>query len=266
MTSRHKIPRGVSPYMSVGRCIYCRSTEPPLTIEHIIADGLGGTDILRAASCEECREKTRRFEEAVLRGPIWALRRMQGVGSRVSEIDAQGIDESGKPFRERRPRTDVVMQGALPVFRYPPGQFGGVMNDGAAALEAIYLFHDRSKRPQPHAAGSTLHLPLTEFSLMVAKMAHGTAVKAYTLDGFIPFTTQYIRGLDNNWPRVVGKPSYPVTFSPPDNETDTWVHVFHDETRGYVVGHVRLFGRGAHTPVYEVAIGQRWGAGPPHRR
>ena len=54
-------------YPPVGSCIYCGSTDAPLSREHILAYGLGGNLVLRDASCKECATKTSRFEETVLR-------------------------------------------------------------------------------------------------------------------------------------------------------------------------------------------------------
>src|SRR4051794_10469240 len=65
----------------IGRCIYC--PEEGTTDEHIIPLSLGGKLLLRDASCDTCREITRRFEEAVTRDMYWPLRLRLGImGSR----------------------------------------------------------------------------------------------------------------------------------------------------------------------------------------
>jgi hypothetical protein len=53
----------VSPeVIEVGRCIYCGTTAHPLTKEHVIPYGLGGTMVLRNACCEKCRIETSKCE------------------------------------------------------------------------------------------------------------------------------------------------------------------------------------------------------------
>ena len=49
----------------IGKCIYCGSTEPALTTEHVIPEALGGTELLLEATCEECQRKTAAAENAI---------------------------------------------------------------------------------------------------------------------------------------------------------------------------------------------------------
>jgi hypothetical protein len=67
----------LKPIRMIGACIYCNSTEPPLTQEHVLPKGLAGFKapighheaiILRKASCEKCREITRVIEGDCMRG------------------------------------------------------------------------------------------------------------------------------------------------------------------------------------------------------
>lgn len=56
---------------SVGECIYRDRGEPahqgPLTDEHIVPFGLGGTGVFREASCKACAKVTAKFEGVVQR-------------------------------------------------------------------------------------------------------------------------------------------------------------------------------------------------------
>ena len=64
-------------YPPVGRCIYCAPESNPnvkLGDEHIIPEGLGGTWILREASCKKHEGITTRFEGYVLRHLLIAPR------------------------------------------------------------------------------------------------------------------------------------------------------------------------------------------------
>jgi hypothetical protein len=64
------------PFPAVGRCIYCGTTERPLSKEHIVPYALGGNLILPKASCDECADKTKLVEQICSRqmfGP-WRLK------------------------------------------------------------------------------------------------------------------------------------------------------------------------------------------------
>lgn len=74
--------------ISVEKCIYCGSIEEPLTKEHIIPASLSGTVVLPRASCEKCREITCKFEEKVVRGPLWPARIYLNLRSRNKHSDA----------------------------------------------------------------------------------------------------------------------------------------------------------------------------------
>ena len=77
ITSRSVSDRSHDP---IGRCIYCRALESVpgsgerLHEEHILAEGLGGTLILREASCVECENKIKQSEGKILRTSLFAPR------------------------------------------------------------------------------------------------------------------------------------------------------------------------------------------------
>lgn len=59
----------------VGKCIYCRKSDVPLSDEHIIPYGLNGNEVLLDASCNECNKITSAFEGHVL-GRAFVLPRL----------------------------------------------------------------------------------------------------------------------------------------------------------------------------------------------
>lgn len=59
---------------SIGECIYCGSTQLPLTKEHIIPKGLNGNYTLLNASCSKCAAITSKFEMDVLKC-LWQIPR-----------------------------------------------------------------------------------------------------------------------------------------------------------------------------------------------
>jgi hypothetical protein len=76
ITEAHQRPREV--LRTVGKCIYCFTTDAHLDTEHIVPRGLGGRWELAAASCRRCAAITSKFErhflQEVLLGPRAALR------------------------------------------------------------------------------------------------------------------------------------------------------------------------------------------------
>lgn len=65
----------------VGTCIYCGSTKQ-LTDEHVLPYGLGGTLVLKKASCKDCSKVTADLEQRLLRGHWWPYRKLLGIRTR----------------------------------------------------------------------------------------------------------------------------------------------------------------------------------------
>lgn len=76
---------------AVGRCIYCGGTQN-LGREHIVPFALSGTSVLPAASCPDCAAITGKFEQEVLRGPMWAVRSLRKLRSRTQHADAPATE------------------------------------------------------------------------------------------------------------------------------------------------------------------------------
>jgi HNH endonuclease len=66
----------------IGRCIYCRRDDVPLSDEHIIPFGLGGQEVLGHASCSECATRTSAVERRVLRDMLLPARTVMGAPTR----------------------------------------------------------------------------------------------------------------------------------------------------------------------------------------
>ena len=64
------MPRGPSYFESKGACIYCGATDSVLSDEHVVPYSLGGSHVLRKASCGRCADITKKFEQKVARD-LW---------------------------------------------------------------------------------------------------------------------------------------------------------------------------------------------------
>ena len=104
----------------VNQCIYCRTTEKPLTDEHTIAYGLNGTLVLQKASCLDCNNITSLFEGKVLRGFTREARIALGMRTRrrdkVPKTFPLGIVKDGRETITHVPANEQFVVLPLPLF------------------------------------------------------------------------------------------------------------------------------------------------------
>jgi len=254
-----------SPFQKVGRCIYCDSTSPPLTREHVVARGLGGNRspkemseamVLLDASCEECREVTRVFEEDCLTnmlGPARARmnlnRKDRAKGHRKADIVYHdGREEEADLGISKLPAAMII-----PAFPDAAIFMGLDWNPDVTfgVYQCVIEDHQRERDPDIHQIVLTLKCNFNAFARMLCKIALGFA--HYTLgDGvFVPVTRDFIRfgrghpahfvgGYDN----VIGEPE----FSEGLHKLQLW-HV-----QSLLVATIQLFAS-AGGPVNYAAIG-----------
>jgi hypothetical protein len=244
-------------YPPVGRCIYCGSVDPPLTDEHIIPEGLGGREILAAASCLSCAKVTCRFEGSVMRGSTWALRQALGMRGLKRpfrpEITVTVIDSEGASRREAAHHHQMPMKAILPSFSDPPGILMGKRRSGDVELE-LKVFCDAGKLADEAIPETQISITPSHFARMIAKIAHAKAVQYLGYGAFVPFLPPVILGKDRKWGYLIGR--CPEDDPPPANTGHSVFLRFlappHD---GLLLGRVHLF-----SPVqgvtYDVVIGQ----------
>jgi HNH endonuclease len=75
------MPRGPVQFTSKGACIYCGTTGVKLTDEHIVPYSLGGSHVLRDASCLQCADE---------------LPEIYGATLGLASMHLRGASESGK--------------------------------------------------------------------------------------------------------------------------------------------------------------------------
>lgn len=95
---------------TVGRCIYCGTSEVKLRNEHIVPYALNGKWQLLKASCPRCAEITSAFERDVCRTTLLVPRLLLGMRTR---------------HKKRRPRTfpiTILLDGKTHVIQVPPEQ------------------------------------------------------------------------------------------------------------------------------------------------
>jgi len=62
-----EILKAIATFEAAGHCIYCGTKQGPLSDEHIVPFGLGGTLVLPKASCKACATETAKLEQVIQR-------------------------------------------------------------------------------------------------------------------------------------------------------------------------------------------------------
>jgi hypothetical protein len=175
----------------VGECIYCGSAGP-LSDEHIVPYGLGGTLILPDASCNKCAWVTRSFERTVLRGFMLEGRtigkiRTRRPKERPTSFPITVVDERGS-------RTVTVPVADFPAFLFlpvmPPAGFlvGREAERGTEVCGTEVIAFGKPLRNFARDRGApevskTATVNPHAFARMLAKIGYGFAL---AVQGIIP--------------------------------------------------------------------------------
>ncbi len=200
-------------YPAVGKCIYCGRgrDEVVLTVEHIIADSLGGTLELPDASCTDCQKFTSAFEG-------------QNAGRLFRPIRRQFKFPSKSRGRIRREKREnetfvVVIDGKkrnIPakdypglllsfVFPYPTVLMGIAPTfesfTGGVSIGTLPEFGERLNALRAKY-GNSVTFPTfgnaEHVGRLLAKTAHAYATAELGPDGFKPYLLGIIRGHDSS--------------------------------------------------------------------
>jgi hypothetical protein len=186
----------------IGKCIYCGSTDGPLSDEHAIPFALGGSQILRKASCEECREITRKIEEINLKGiksNFGVFRVVAGFPTRKRKERPTHAPASIKTRlgtkRISMPIKDHPVLLAVPEFG-EPGIFVGAPIGAPISIGIKLMKGDASETIKKYGGDITVdyYTKIEAFTRMLAKIAHCRAVITHGIDGFRPLLPDLIRG------------------------------------------------------------------------
>ena len=180
----------VAPYTTrlqpIGACIYCGTTEGPLSAEHIIPLGLSGTLVLPASSCAACATLTSQFEGRVLRGFMKRGRLAMGLKTRhknrprPTELPTTFIQPDETLVEKHLPVADGIQVLHLPVFARP-GFLGGsaapILDNGiqVAAIDTTTFAKNTVEVVREHKAVGVRfedRLDIWAFVLMLSKIAH----------------------------------------------------------------------------------------------
>lgn len=256
-------------YPAIGACIYCGAKEfkpntgLPLSEEHIIAEGIGGSIVLPASSCHECNKITCAIESDVQRSMFLAPKRHLGIfGKNRSPRDEYPLTAIGRG----KDRVVLLTMAEHPAFlflmnllepnlfqRRPPSQASGLAGAWLHILGSI----DELKA-KGIVSCATPPFDSLRFCQFLAKTAHGYAC-AHALDFqpmLIPFIKRrfgrreyYLDCFD-----LVG--GYRQNFAPSSGAIhELALRVAEHDGAYYAAVHIRLFASlGA--PLYTVIVGR----------
>lgn len=247
----------------IGFCIYCGSKEPPLTREHVLPRGLAGNEapvgsseaiVLRKATCEMCREITRKIEEDCLLDMLGPARKRLGLTrkdrrSPTSPILVTGSDRKSETVLHL---VDQHLLGGmiLPAFRTAQCFSNATEKDRGVDFKMIIVepavFPDGATR-----VGVQLKANKDTFARMLAKIALGIAIAKMGKDSFIPVVHDIILGRETDVHRHVGGFCEEIP-SPPTDRGFHWMHIRkHD---GMLIVDIQLFAQYG-GPVNYVVVG-----------
>ncbi|WP_440950329.1 HNH endonuclease [Methanosphaerula subterraneus] len=250
------IPR----YTKIGKCIYCGTEQGKLTNEHIVPLGLGGTVVLKSASCLACAKITSQFERDILRGPFLNPRLAVGMPTRHKKTRPTQIRYADL-FNKHGERVAVendssllllsIIEFPLPAFVDKRGYKNGA---DVIAVRTIKVAGPDIKDLQQSGITS-IEYPetyvATSFARFIAKIAHGFAVAFYGLDSFEElFLPSSILGTTGDICRWVGCLTPPVL-----GRIKEVHHISLYQDHSVVIAHIKLFACWE-TPEYLVVVGR----------
>jgi len=220
----HALLPGMAHYFDPpGECIYCGSRDGPLGNEHIVPYGLGGSHVIRKASCETCAKVTSSVEGRLLRGFLLEAR---GAGNfptrrprqRPSRTTAQLLDSTGQ-VHERE--VDVAtapgfvvlptLQRASFLEGRPPTTGYNVIGSELVSFGTDPRFFVNSQGMQGQRAQSIV--PVGDLARLVAKAAYSYAVATM---GLFPREEtpllDILFGVEPNGGRWIGSRTYTLAM------------------------------------------------------
>ena len=261
------MPRGPSHFESKGACIYCGAKNAALSDEHVVPYSLGGSHVLRNASCGRCADITKKFEQKVARD-LWGDPRI-------------AFDAPSRRKRQRKKRLfmsdpgDHSMGLDIPADEFPAGfvfykmcQAGLLQGlpadvDVSNSWQLVVIDDDKrresflEKHPTKKLSLSFRHVP-HDFGRLLAKVGYGQVLTQLDLGDFRPICIPYILGYKANVSYVVGgtfKEQVPDRY----NGYSLMTVGFGDADRLMLVALVRLLAN-TFAPAYHVVVGYVTGA------
>ena len=183
----------------IGRCIYCGSTEEPLTKEHALPYALNGPWTLLRATCKQCSDITSGFERDTARGLLLSIRTVLAMQTRTPKKRPKTlplvVESDGLQTMIDVAPTEFPLYLPTPLFPSPGAVEGRPPVPGISTeLKFIHIagpsFEEISKRHRADFIGARLVFSPELFARTLAKIAFCAGV--HTL-GLAPLRDASIR-------------------------------------------------------------------------
>lgn len=256
------MPHGPAYFPSKGACIYCGETGVRLADEHVVPYSLGGSHVLREASCGPCAKMTLKFEQLVARDLWGDARTSYGGPTRRKRERPTHIEAWDPQNPSRRWKVPVGEYPASLVF-YKMCQAGilqghpeGVDLSPTWQLVATHNEERVKRYREKYRADPVLkfrHVPQA-FGRLLAKIGYCNLLTMLDPGDFQPICLPYIRGKKPNCSYVVGGSLESQT---PDPSTGYKLEtaIVGRWPRALLVTLIRLYANGS-TPAYHVVVGE----------
>jgi hypothetical protein len=245
-----------------GLCIYCGRTGLKLTDEHVLPLALGGQHVLCQASCLDCADITKRFEQDVAR-ELWGDARISyGGPSRRKKARATHVQLPDPCNPQRRIKVPYSEYPA-PLIFYKMRAAGALQGapptlDISGAWELVAVSDHEKNMEFERKFGFPLtakfrHVPIS-FGRLIAKTAYCNALCTLDPSDFRSICLPYILGSKTNISYIVGGD---FDIPPPDAGLGYVLRTIGAgaEDRLIIIGEVRLYANN-HTPVYHSIVGE----------
>lgn len=250
-------------------CIYCYESFAlsELTGEHIVSEGLGGTDDLDFASCEKCQKTiSDGVELHCLRGMYQVLRATFGLPNKkkgggngkrkrpISSTMLKALTSAGVVDLEVPLSESVV---AIPAYEFPPKILTPVKDWSKANSIAVHIDTGPDYRKnRPGIISSTTVIQEINFNLfsrLLAKTAHAYASKYVGRTAFEPLVCDFILGKIPDGDMWIGIATGVSSGDDLHYLARQWVPF---DGYSYLVVYVRIL-RKTMNPVHQIVVGRR---------
>ena len=242
-------------FPSKGACIYCGAQDRRLGDEHVVPYSLGGTHVIRKASCPQCENMTKKFEQKVARD-LWGDART-------------AFNQPTRRKKERKTHIDLTPHGGenVPFDVYPAvfvfykmapcGYLQGLPEsvDISSSWEFVAIDDEARRNAFFQQYGSYApiqfrHVP-DDFGRLLAKIAYCQILTALDPGDFRAVILPYIKGEKKNLSYLVGG----IDTVPDDNLGYRLTTMYAEHDTGLILMvEIRLYAN-THAPTYQVIVG-----------
>ena len=245
-----------------GYCIYCRNTGVRLTDEHFLPYSLGGSHVIKDASCDSCANITKRFEQDVARG-MWGDARISYNAPTRKKRDRPTHIKLKDPNNPERLLKVPYADYPAPMIFYRmqkagfllgvPDHFELWKSWQLVAVSDTDKNNAFEKKFGVKLTAKFKHVP-DSFSRLLLKIGYGQILWSLDPTDFRPFCIPYILGERPHPDHLVGG-----SFDIPEPELGMGYRcdtiAFGSADRLLLIAEIRLFANNS-TPVYHAVIGE----------